>query len=119
VYAKTGSQRDLVERLPIALFRNAKPNDGYLLAAALLCEQAISCVMTLNFDLAMSHAIAQVGADDVSIITGPGDTHRLSLTNVVYLHRNVDADPDDWVLRNAALDSEWRGGWDNSSRNGC
>jgi len=111
VYAKTGSQRDLVERLPIALFRNAQPNDGYLLAAALLCEQAISCLMTLNFDLAMSHAIPQAGAGNVSIITGPGDTHRLSLTNVVYLHRNVDAAPDDWVLRSAALDSEWRGGW--------
>src|SRR5207247_10825618 len=80
-------------------------------AAALLREHAITCVMTLNFDLAVTTALAHVGGNDVSVITGPADTHHLGLTNVVYLHRNVDAEPDNWVLRTAALNQEWRGQW--------
>ena len=33
--------------------------------------------------------------------------------NVVYLHRNVnEGDPEKWVLRGAALASEWQQGWE-------
>src|SRR5438094_5404548 len=111
VFAATGQQRPLVDRLHLNDFRSAVPNDGYLLAAALLSEQAVSCVMTLNFDLAMSTALSMIGAKDVSVIAGPQDHQRLGLTNVIYLHRNVDADAEQWILRTAALASEWQGQW--------
>src|SRR5207247_1632711 len=61
VWAVRHRQRDLVERLPVDAFRSAEPNEGYILAAALLYERALNSVMTLNFDLAMSHAMAAIG----------------------------------------------------------
>ena len=71
VWARHGSQTPVVERLPRAEFRSARPNDGYLIAAALLRERAISCVLTLNFDLAMSSALTELSATDVQVIVGP------------------------------------------------
>ena len=108
----TGGQSELVERLPVAQFRSAEPNDGSLIAAALLREQAVACVLTLNFDLSMSTALAQIGAGNVAIVPGPEAHHHLGTTNLIYLHRNVDADPESWVLRTAALDEEWRNRWE-------
>jgi hypothetical protein len=77
VYARRNQQRELVERLSPARFEKARPNHGYLLAAAMLRERAISCLMTLNFDLALTAALVQVSAsDDVSIVGGPEDQHQ-------------------------------------------
>ncbi len=112
VFAATGSQAALVERLPIAAFRSAEPNEGYLIAACLLREQAVTCVMTLNFDLGMSAALTQLGATDVSVVCGPDEHHRLSTINVIYLHRNVNVAADEWILRTDALESEWRDQWE-------
>lgn len=113
VFNKTGSQHELVNRLPRDAFIKAEPNDGYLFAAALLRERAVSCVLTLNFDLAMVSALTAVGArDDVSVVAGPEEHDRLALTNLVYLHRNANADPDRWILRSAALADDWRDGWE-------
>jgi hypothetical protein len=41
VYEVTGSQEELVRRLPRMQFQQAKPNEGHLLAAAMLIEGAI------------------------------------------------------------------------------
>lgn len=112
VFAATGSQAALVERLPISAFRSAEPNEGYLIAACLLREQAVTCVMTLNFDLGMSAALTQLGATDVSVVGGPDEHHRLGSLNVIYLHRNVNAPAEAWILRTAALDTEWRDRWE-------
>lgn len=113
VVAATGSQRGLVERLPLGRFRHAEPNEGSLIAAALLRERAIGCVMTLNFDLGMSAALTSLGAgDDVGVVSGPDEHHRLAGVNLIYLHRNVDANPETWILRTAALEEEWRGRWE-------
>src|SRR5258708_38884426 len=60
VWRKSGRQRDLVERLPLAKFRHSEPNAGYLFAAALLRERAIASIVTLNFDMTMSHGLAVV-----------------------------------------------------------
>lgn len=112
VFAATGHQDALVERLPVSRFRAAEPNDGYVIAACLLREQALACVMTLNFDLGMSAALTQVGAaEDVAVICGPEDHHRLGTVNLIYLHRNVDAKADEWILRTDALENEWREQW--------
>ncbi|GAI05518.1 unnamed protein product, partial [marine sediment metagenome] len=113
VWSKTKSQRELVVRFPCDGFRQAEPNRGHLLTAAMLYEQALSCVMTLNFDLAISNALSQIGAHgNVKIISKPDDYASLGLSNLVYLHRNVDADPDLWVLRSVTLEENWRDGWE-------
>jgi hypothetical protein len=113
VVAATGSQRELVRRLPLARFRYAEPNEGHLIAAAMLRERAVTCVLTLNFDLAMSAALTQVGAhEDVATVAGPEDHGDLGVSNLIYLHRNANADPDRLILCSSALDKEWRGRWE-------
>src|SRR5438094_8329073 len=62
VFAKKNSQRDVVERFREQYdLKLAPPNRGYLLAAAMLCEGAVSSVVTLNFDLAISNALSELG----------------------------------------------------------
>lgn len=112
VVATTGGQAELVRRLPREAFRVATPNGGHLIAAALLREQAVACVLTLNFDLAMSAALSQLGAREVTVVAGPGDHDAIGITSVVYLNRNADADPETWILRTADLDDGWRGQWE-------
>lgn len=112
VVRRTGSQRELVECMPLGQFRVAAPNEGYLIAAALLREQAVACVLTLNFDLAMSSALTRVGADDVGVVNGPDEHQRLQTKNLIYLHRNVSASPEDLVLTTPSLETSWRDGWE-------
>ncbi len=92
----------------------ATPNRGYKIAAALLCEGVISTVVTLNFDLALSTALGELGAGKiVAIVERPEDLPRQRGINVYYLHRNANAaDPELWVLRTASLTTEWREGWE-------
>lgn len=115
VFAKSGEQRLIVEQLSQHYeLKTASPNDGHLLAAALLREGAIASVVTLNFDLALSHAIAHLGVGDaVGIIDGPDDLPNKKTMNLFYLHRNANAtDPETWILRTAALATEWKGKWE-------
>lgn len=115
VVEKTGHQRLLVEQLSqLYDFKGATPNEGHRLAAALLRERAIVSVVTLNFDLALSTAIGDLGVGDaVGIIDGPEDLRNQKVTNLYYLHRNVNAaDPEKWVLRSDVLTAEWQGGWE-------
>ena len=71
VFRKTGQQVDLVDRLPLHEFRNASPNEGHLVAAAILRERVITDILTLNFDLALAHALSHVCATyDVAVISG-------------------------------------------------
>jgi hypothetical protein len=65
VVGKTGSQEALVVRLPRNEFRMAQPNAGYLVAAALLRERVLDAILTLNFDVALTSALVQLGAADV------------------------------------------------------
>ncbi|MGH2403881.1 MAG: hypothetical protein ACRDGN_05375 [bacterium] len=111
VWAVLHHQQELVQRLPVEAFRNAVPNEGHLLAAALLYEGALNCVMTLNFNLAFSHALRVLGAEDVSVIEGPADYGNLGLVNLIYLHRSANADYEEWILRTDALNNQWHGNW--------
>ena len=78
-----------------------------------LIERSLAGVVTLNFDLAMSTALASLGSEDVvAIIAGPDDIGRLGNANLVYLHRNADAPPEDWVLRSSHLESVWNDRWE-------
>jgi hypothetical protein len=115
VMMKTGRQRLLVEQLSqnYALL-TATPNEGHLIAAALLREGAIASVLTLNFDLALSAAISSLGVGDtVGIINSADELLNQKVINVYYLHRNVTSnDPETWILRTAALATEWKARWD-------
>lgn len=113
VYARLGSQEQLVRRLPPD-FRSAEPNEGSMLAAALLREGVASHLITLNVDLTMTQAVQRLGTDSaIAIIRRPEDHDKMRTHNLVYLHRNVEAeDPDTLVLRTAALEEQWREGWE-------
>lgn len=116
VVTKTGGQQPLVEQLSQHYaFKAATPNEGHLITAALLREGAIASVVTLNFDLALSTAIGDLGVGDaVAIIDGPDDLPNQKAINLYYLHRNVTAaDPETWILRTAALTTEWKGRWES------
>lgn len=113
VHAKFGNQRRVVERLPRNDFRYAKANEGYLIAAALLAEGAVSCIATLNYDLALTDAVRQLDARGVNEIAGPSHLAEFGPSAVVYLHRNVnEQDTEKWILRKEALDHEWETGWE-------
>ncbi len=115
VFTKRNSQRDVVERLRDQYGLNlATPNDGYWIAAALLCEGVISSVVTLNYDLALSTALSELGAGKiVGVVERPEDLAHQKAINLYYLHRNANAaDPELWVLRTAALNVEWKGHWE-------
>lgn len=113
VIDRRGTQRPLVERLPRNYFRFARPNDGYLYAAALLRERAVIAVLTLNFDLAMTAALTELSATEVDVVPGPAAMGDLGAATVIYLHRNVDeADPDQWILTTQALQQAWRDNWE-------
>jgi hypothetical protein len=114
VFSKRNSQRDVVERLRDQYgLKLAAPNKGYWIASALLCEGAVTSVVTLNYDLALSTALSALGADKiVGVIDSPEDLPFQKAINVYYLHRNANAtDPELWVLRTAALNLEWQGHW--------
>lgn len=113
VFMKCGRQTELVDRLPQDQFRRARANSGYLIAAALLRENVVSSILTLNFDLAMEDALTQLGALTVQKIARPEDMAQFAAHNVVYLHRNVnEVDPERWILRASVLTSEWETGWE-------
>ncbi|NOT02175.1 MAG: hypothetical protein HOP29_16315 [Phycisphaerales bacterium] len=114
VFSKTGSQKPVVGRFSEQYdLKLAAPNAGYLILAAMLCEGAISSVVTFNFDLAMTNALSHLGVgNSIGVVDSPDDLPRRKARNVYYLHRNVNAsDPETWVLRSAALETEWKGHW--------
>lgn len=113
VVAKSGGQSALVTRLPRNDFRLAQPNDGYLIAAALLREGVLDTVLTLNFDLAMSTALGAVSALEVNVVPGPEAADQFGGTALIYLHRNVDeTDLERWILTVEALTTDWRDRWE-------
>lgn len=109
VRRETGKQEALIRVLPRGKLRTAEPNRGYQQAAALLREQAIGDVITLNFDLAQTTALSEVGAgDEVAIIDGPEFHDQMGRTNLIYLHRNANQpDPEEWILTQESMKEAW------------
>ena len=113
VVQKTGKQSALIERFPQGDFRQAEPNEGYLIMAALLIEGAIADALTLNFDFAARSALAQLGAgSSVSTIRGPEEHTQLAARNLIYLHRDIDSSPDEIILRTSKLEEAWQDRWE-------
>ena len=112
VVRTTGSQRELIDRFPTDEFRLAKPNEGYLIMAALLLEGAVANTLTLNFDFAARTALADLGAGvSVSTVRGPEEHAKIGTRNLIYLHRDIDSPADEIILRTAQLDEAWRENW--------
>ena len=111
VAEKTGSKEAVVDRLPSREFRGAKPNSGYLDAVALMIEGAVSCVITLNYDLALTTASVELGANDIDVIKGPETVKDLGSKCVIYLHGNVDSASEDWILLKSELEDMWERTW--------
>lgn len=113
VYVKApGSQSALVRRMEPERLRNAQANEGYLCAVALMLEGVVRTVVTLNFDLAINHALSAVGAGSrISTLRQPEDWAHVAQRSVVYLHRNVECEDDELVLRTDQLNASWRDGW--------
>jgi hypothetical protein len=113
VVSRTGNQDALVQALASRYcYRTATPNEGHLLAAAMLGEGAITFVLTLNFDLALSTAIAQLGlGNTVGIVDGPCALGQQKGANLYYLHGNVDSEPAAWILRSEDIKTGWARTW--------
>ena len=113
VFDQYSSQVHLTDRLPRNAWRNASPNEGHRIAAALLIDGAVRSIVTLNYDLAFQTALSELGAPGhVTIAKGPEDHARLSGKSLIYLHRSAESDPQTWVLRKADLDHGWEDGWE-------
>ena len=111
VFEKHDSKEHLVSRMPLERFRAAAPNLGHQVAAALMSEQRVSSVVTLNFDHAHTNAFSKLAIDHVAVINKREDAERVGASNLIYLHGNVESQFDDWVLRTSELEAGWIGTW--------
>jgi len=115
VFAEHHSQKPFVDRMNIQRFKNVRPNDGHLIAAALMRENIVSGVVTLNYDDAMSQAIGRVGGSgEIREIAGPEEHDQLGSVNLVYLHRKAVALPNKLIMRSDALNKEWKDNWEEA-----
>lgn len=114
VFAKApGSQIELTKRLPKQPWRMATPNSGHNQAAALLIEGALRHIITLSYDLALQNALGALGAPpEVTIVRGPEDHEGAGSRSLIFLHRSVEADEEQWVLRKEMLDEAWKDSWE-------
>lgn len=103
------SQAELVQCFPLTRMRLAKPNPGYKLLVALMAEGAISHVLSLNFDLAVQNAAAELGVEIATVATVNEPVPiRAAL---VQLHGNANSEPNQLVLRTEVMNGEWIGQW--------
>ena len=113
VWGRTGHHTELVARLPHVDFVNASSNIGHRTAAALLREQVIGAVLTLNYDRAMAHALSDVNVQDsVVVIAGPEQHANYGGNCVIHLHRDATAPADSWILRTDQLTEAWKDRWE-------
>jgi hypothetical protein len=110
VFGKVRSQQPVVSRFPIQRMRLAKPNTGYKLLVALMVERAVSYVLSLNFDLAVQHAAAELGAS-IEVVDAVGKPIP-AVPTLVQLHGCINGDPENLVLRQEVIDDDWRGAWE-------
>ncbi len=111
VVATTGSKSALVSRLPRQEFLLATPNRGHDVLAALMAERVVRAALTINFDLAITTALANAGISDVTTINGAADHEDLGNASVIYLHRNAHAPAEAWVLTSDEVHKGWEDSW--------
>jgi hypothetical protein len=110
VFQAMGGLEPIVQRIRQP-FLNVDANEGHQIAAAMMREGIVSCVITLNYDDAMSQALGDVSGREVNEIRGVEMQSDFGEANLVYLHGKADAEnPNDLVMRTGQLD-EWQGTW--------
>ena len=111
VFAARGTQKDLVDILRPQLL-NAPAHDGHKLAAALLAEQIVGLILTLNFDRAIDSAVATIAhKSTVTIVHAVEELRNRTRFGVIYLHGNVESEDSKWILRTAQIDQTWDDTW--------
>ena len=110
IHQLTGGQAELVHCFPLDRMRLARPNSGYKLMVALMAEGTIGHVLSLNFDMAVQHAAAELGVEIVTV-TAAGDPVPVRAT-LVQLHGNANSNPDAMVLRAEVINGGWIGQWE-------
>lgn len=120
VFEQDGSQKALTDRLPHEAWRQATPNRGHLLAAALLMEGALRAVVTLNYDLALQTALGSLGSGRrVTIVRGPEEHAQMGSRSLVFLHRSVESPAEGWVMRKTVMEDSWRNAWESVVASGA
>lgn len=109
VFQICNNQVELVRCFPIQRMRLAKANLGYKLLVALMAEGSISHVLSLNFDLAIQNAAADLGIE-IATIAAVNEPVPVRAA-LVQLHGNANSEPDHLVLRTDVMDREWIGQW--------
>lgn len=109
VFQKLGTQAPLVSKLPMDKMRVARPNDGHKVLVALMIEGAVAHVLSLNFDLAVQNAAAELGVE-IHSVTAAGAAVPATPT-LVYLHGCATGDSEHLILRTEALDEAWKASW--------
>lgn len=109
VFQICNNQVELVQCFPIQQMRLARANLGYKLLVALMAEGAISHVLSLNFDLAIQNAAAELGIE-IATIAAVNEPVPIRAA-LVQLHGNANSEPDNLVLRTEVMDEEWIGQW--------
>jgi hypothetical protein len=109
VFQICNNQVELVQCFPIQRMRLARANLGYKLLVALMAEGAIGHVLSLNFDLAIQNAAAELGIE-IATIAAVSEPVPIRAA-LIQLHGNANSEPDHLVLRTEAMDGEWIGQW--------
>lgn len=106
------SRDALRELLPVAPFRTAEPNGGTLTVVALMREDIVRTVVTLNLDMSPNHALAQLSSgSDIAELTPQDGFSQYGAKNLVYLHGTVAEQPDYWILTKEDLELAEASGW--------
>jgi hypothetical protein len=109
VFQICNNQVELIQCFPIQRMRLAKANLGYKLLVALMAEGAVSHVLSLNFDLAVQNAAAELGIE-IATIASANEPVPIRAA-LVHLHGNANSEPDHLILRTEVMDREWVGRW--------
>lgn len=112
--AQAVSHREDLVRCLHDLLADAPPNDGHRILAGLMLEGAVSTVLTINFDLALTSALSVLGGfQKVRQIKGKDEIGQIAGSNLIYLHGTIDSSPTEWVLTSAEVENDrehhWRG----------
>jgi len=109
--ANHGLQAALIDVLPIDEMRIAKPNSGYLIAAAMQIDRVVGSTVSLNYDQAGINAFSVLGAGGIKVVHGIADVGSIRPQNFVFLHGSAALPGEDWVIGTDALDGEWISTW--------
>jgi hypothetical protein len=79
---------------------------------ALIREDIVRTVVTLNLDMSANHALAELSSEgEVAVISRHDGHSQYGAKNLVYLHSNVSEQLEHWVLTEEDLERAEGSGW--------